>query len=62
MTTLLLKKQNWSIVNGCNSSFVMGRRDRERERHGLCLDSGGEFWEAAGLYIRSLVSIKSSPD
>ncbi len=25
-------------------------------------DSGGEFWEAAGIYIPSLVSIQSSPN
>ncbi len=30
----------------------------------ICIysDSGGEFWEAAGIYIPSLVSIQSSPN
>ncbi len=64
MTFLLLKtKRNY--LNGCNSSFVTGRRDRVRQRErerDTGSDSGGEFWEAAGIYIRSLVSIKSSPD
>ncbi len=30
--------------------------------NGTILMAAGEFWEAAVLYIRSLVSIKSSPD
>ncbi len=32
----------------------MAQLERERETGS---DSGGEFWEAAGIYIRSLVSI-----
>ncbi len=35
-------------------------RERERERD-TGSDSGGEFWEAAGIYIPSFVSIQSSP-
>ncbi len=57
MTTLLLKTKR-NNFNGCKSRFIMLGRDRERERHGLWSDSGGEFWEAAGIYIRSLVQLK----
>ncbi len=56
MTNLLLKtKRNY--FNGCNSSFLTERRDRESERKTRS-NSGGEFWEDAGLYIRSLVQLK----
>ncbi len=48
MTNLLLKPK----LNYLNGSA------RERDTGS---DSGGEFWEAAGLYIPSLVSIQSSP-
>ncbi len=55
MTTLLLKtKRNY--FNGRKSTFILLGRDRER--HGLWSDSGGEFWSAAGIYIHSLVQLK----
>ncbi len=37
----------------------MAQLERERD---MGSDSGGEFWEAAGIYIPSLVSIQSSPN
>ncbi len=37
----------------------MAQLERERD---MGSDSGGEFWDAAGIYIRSLVSIQSSPN
>ncbi len=62
MTNLLLKTKTeqfkWQQQQHCN---VMGRRERERERD-TGSDSGGEFWEAAGIYIPFLVSIQSSPN
>ncbi len=39
----------------------MAQLERERERD-TGSDSAGEFWEAAGLYIPSIVSIQSSPN
>ncbi len=51
MTNLLLKNK---------TELFKWLSERERERHGLW--SGGEFWEAAGIYIPSLVSIQSSPN
>ncbi len=44
MTTLPNKNQNGTF-NGCNSSFVMGKRERDTGSG----RTGGEFWEAAGL-------------
>ncbi len=32
--------------------------ERQRERRGLWSDSGGEFWEAAGIYIIPLFQFK----
>ncbi len=66
MTNLLLKTKTeqlkWQQQQHCN---VMGRREKERERarereRDTGSDSGGEFWEAAGIYIHFLVSIQSS--
>ncbi len=48
MTNLLLKTK---------TELFKWLRERERDT-----DSGGEFWEAAGIYIRFLVSIQSSPN
>ncbi len=53
MTNLLLK-------NKTELFKWLSERERERERDGLWSGSDGEFWEAAGLYIPSLVSIQSS--
>ncbi len=39
----------------------MAQLERERDT-GSGQTEGGEFWEAAGIYISSLVSIQSSPN
>ncbi len=51
MTNLLLKTKT--------EQFKWQQQQRERERD-TGSDSGGEFWEAAGIYIPFLVSIQSS--
>ncbi len=53
MTNLLLKTKT--------ELFNDSAREIERERE-TGSDSGGEFWEYILLYIRSLVSIQSSPN
>ncbi len=51
MTNLLLKTK---------TELFKWLREREREKD-TGSDSGREFWEAAGIYIPSPVSIQSSP-
>ncbi len=62
MTNLLLKTQT-ELFKWLRESESERERVRERERERQTdTGSGGEFWEAAGIYIRSLVSIQSSPN
>ncbi len=61
-----IKKQNWTFFNDCKRSCVKGKREREKKDLGRTwVENSDKLSDKgrarAGLYIRFLVSIKSSP-